>query len=159
MVSGKRQRAKGAAWAPLVWWGLALAYPAIMVIASARPEFGAEFAIRLLCRAIPAIATSNARLIVVVLRKTGHFLGYCLFSIILSKAFLLVHCRDITQRARIGRVIGAALVAAAVALVDETLQVASPFRTGAGADVAIDIAGIAVGTALSLTRRIAERET
>lgn len=144
---------------PLVWWSLALAYPAFVVIASARPEFGAEFAIRLLCRAIPTMAARDARLIVVVLRKTGHFLGYCLFSIILSNAFSWVNCGYITQRARIGRVIGAALVAGAVALIDETLQVASPFRTGAGADVAIDIAGIAVGTALSLFSRTEERET
>lgn len=123
-------------------------YLAVIVTAWARPEFSAEFAMRWLAHSLPAASPALIRRIVVGGRKVAHFAGYSLFTLVLCNALLsTAPAPESRRRARL-RIVLAALGAVALAALDESRQSLSPFRSGAGADVLLDAAGIALAAAL-----------
>jgi len=143
----------------LLWWALVAAYLLTIAIAWTRPEFGADYAIRLLARWFPTLEPAKIRLAVVAARKVAHFLGYGVFSVILCNAFLSMAPDRPSRRNVFGRAVLAALGALALAVIDESRQHASPFRTGATADVFLDVLGIATGLALRILTGNGRRET
>ena len=138
-------------WAAL-WWALALAYPAVLVVASVRPEFGADVTRALVERLLPTLGSRQVHVIVLSVRKAGHLLGYFLFAMILTNAFL---CFTRPPRSRMSRVIActaAGLVAVAVAGMDEYIQLGTAFRSGTRQDVLIDSMGVVASIGWRLRR-------
>lgn len=84
-------------------------------------------------------------MIVVVLRKAGHFLGYGLFAMILANAIYSIPTGRRDRRRAVASCVVAALIALGVAAMDEYVQSMVPHRTGARQDVALDLLGIIVG--------------
>lgn len=136
----------------VLWWGLAMLYLAVIATAWARPEFSADYAIRWLTRMLPWETPSLIRLIVVGGRKLAHFVGYYAFTAVLANALLLTAPAPTSRQAARARVVIAALGAVALAALDESRQSLSPFRTGAAADIILDVGGIAVATMLLMVR-------
>lgn len=128
-----------------LWWALALVYPALLVVASRRPEFGAEVTRMIVERVLPPLNDRQVHIVVVALRKLVHFLGYYLFATILTNAFLCLSHPPRSRRTRAITYLAVAMTAVGVACLDEYIQLGSAFRTGALQDVLLDSLGIAVG--------------
>lgn len=140
------------AWAAL-WWALALAYPAFLIVASKRPEFGAEVTRMLVERILPILGDRQVHIVVVALRKSGHFLGYSLFAMILANAFLCFARPPRSRRALAIVCLAAAMVAVGVAAMDEYIQLSAAFRSGTRQDVLVDSLGVLAGLGVRMRRR------
>lgn len=132
------------AWAPVLGW--------IAVIASLSGErfsdaqtaawlAGAPFVASL---GVPPTLIDTANLI---LRKSTHFVEYAILAALTCRALGM----GAMVRSRRGRVLGAVLLAVAVAAADEVHQTFTLTRTGRAHDVLLDAAG-ALGGALLAAR-------
>lgn len=138
-------------WATL-WWLLALAYPAFLLVAANRPEFGAEFTRMLVERLLPGLASRQVHVLVVTIRKFGHFLGYSLFATILANAFLCLSRPPRSRSTLIVAYLAAAAVAVGVAAMDEYVQISAPFRSGSRQDVLVDSLGVLAALVVRIRR-------
>jgi VanZ family protein len=140
---------RGSAW---IWWALALAYPAFLLIASVRPEFGAEATRAFIEKILPHLDPSQVHVVVVAFRKACHFLGYGFFAIVLANAIHTLRKGVRHRKWAVASCIIAALIALGVAVLDEQIQSVVPHRTGASRDVALDFLGIVVGMLVKVGR-------
>jgi len=138
-------------WAAL-WWLLALAYPVLLIVAASRPEFGAEFTQMLVKRLLPGLAGRQVHVLVVAIRKSGHFLGYSLFATILVNAFLSFSRPPRNRRTVVVAYLAAAIAAAGVAAIDEYIQVSAAFRSGSRQDVLLDSLGVLAALVVRIRR-------
>lgn len=134
----------------MLWWILAILYPIIIILGSLRPEFGAETTRQVIERLFPSLSASSVHRAVVVVRKSGHVIGYGLFSVILSNVLISIFARTGRRQSVVLSVALAAAVALGVAVLDETLQVKAVFRSGNSQDVGIDLIGIVLASILKL---------
>jgi len=125
-----------------LWWLLALAYPFLVVVAASRPEFGAQFTQMLIERLLPGLAGRQVHVLVVVVRKSGHFLGYSLFATILANAFLNLSRPPRSRKSIFIVCLAAAITAVGVAAMDEYIQLSVAFRSGSRQDVLVDSLGV-----------------
>lgn len=125
-----------------LWWLLAFAYPVLLVMAASRPEFGAQFTQMLIERLLPGLAGRQVHMLVVAVRKSGHFLGYSLFATILANAFLSLSRPPRSRRSMIIVCLAAAITAVGVAAMDEYIQLSVAFRSGSRQDVLLDSLGV-----------------
>lgn len=128
-----------------LWWALALAYVALLLLAAVRPEFGAEATRAMVKMILPHLDAHQVHKVVVVLRKAGHFLGYGLFAVVLANAIHSLRKDSTDRKWGLASCLIAAVVALGVATMDEYIQSIVPHRTGARQDVALDLLGIVVG--------------
>lgn len=135
-----------------LWWLLALAYPVLLIMAANRPEFGAEFTRMLVERLLPGLASRQAHMLVVAIRKSGHFLGYSLFATILANAFLSLSRPPRSRRTLAIACLGAAIAAMGVAAMDEYIQVSVAFRSGSRRDVLVDSLGVLAALVVRIKR-------
>jgi len=135
-----------------LWWAMALAYPAFLFLAAVRPEFGADATRAIVEMILPHLDSRQVHMVVVVLRKAGHFLGYGLFAMILANAIYSIPRGKRDRRRVVVSCLAAALIALGVAAMDEYVQSMVPHRTGARQDVALDLLGIVVGILIKAGR-------
>jgi VanZ family protein len=138
-------------WAAL-WWLLALAYPVLLIVAASRPEFGAEFTRMLIGRLMPGLASRHVHMLVVAIRKSGHFLGYSLFATILANAFLSLSRPPRSRKSLAIACVAAAIVAVGVAAMDEHIQLTAAFRSGSRQDVLVDSLGVLTALVFRIRR-------
>ena len=79
-----------------------------------------------------------------IVRKGAHMTEFCLLAMVWMVT--LVQCKAVSWPRKLGT---AAAVCMAVALVDETIQLRVPGRSGQISDVWVDLLGAAVGIALT----------
>ena len=125
-----------------LWWLLALAYPVLLLMAASRPEFGAQFTQMLIERLLPGLTGRQVHVLVVAVRKSGHFLGYSLFATILANAFLSLSRPPRSRRSVVIVCLAAAVTAVGVAAMDEYIQLSVAFRSGSRQDVLVDSLGV-----------------
>jgi len=135
-----------------LWWLLALAYPFLVVVAASRPEFGAQFTQMLIERLLPGLAGRQVHVLVVAVRKSGHFLGYSLFATILANAFLSLSRPPRSRRSVVIVCLAAAVTAVGVAAMDEYIQLSVAFRSGSRQDVLVDSLGVLTALAVWIRR-------
>jgi VanZ family protein len=97
-----------------------------------------------LCRWMRCGGHQNLMLENHILRKTGHFTGYGILSLLLYRAWRLTGAILSTNRARVLDVIFSLACTLAVSGADEYHQTFLPSRTGRYQDVLLDMAGGAV---------------
>ena len=141
--------------AGVIWWTLVLLYIAGIVIAAVRPEFSGAATTRLIQKLFPSFPLPLVESLAYLIRKAIHFLGYAVFAVFLFNAMLSTITRPLTRGKRAQAMIYAVVLALMGAVLDETLQMHFPARSGRLQDVAIDLMGIIAGvTARSrLSRR------
>ena len=136
-----------------LWWLLAVAYPVLLIVAASRPEFGAEFTRMLIGRLMPGLASRHVHMLVVAIRKSGHFLGYSLFATILANAFLSLSRPPRSRKTlAIACVAAAAIAAVGVAAMDEQIQLTAAFRSGSRQDVLVDSLGVLTAWVVRIRR-------
>jgi len=111
-------------------------------MAASRPEFGAQFTQMLIERLLPGLTGRQVHVLVVAVRKSGHFLGYSLFATILANAFLSLSRPPRNRRSIVIACLAAAIVAVGVAAMDEHIQLSVAFRSGSRQDVLLDSLGV-----------------
>lgn len=132
---------------PAFWWFLAVLYLGLVIVAAFEPEFGGEATRVLIRRIFPALGAEAVEITAFWLRQAVHFLAYAGLAAILYRA--LEADKRGAKAPVLRRAALAALIALAVAILDETLQARSPARQGRAGDVVLDLAGIVAGAGIS----------
>lgn len=111
----------------------------------AGPESSAEsgLVVALLRPLFEALGITDASLMSLVVRKCAHFSEYAVLGV-LARGYLGARRRETGAAA-----LPAGLLAALVPVVDETIQLGVPGRSGQPTDVLIDLAGLATGALLA----------
>jgi VanZ family protein len=153
-----RSQAQLRTWLPVLAFSMVFA-------AESTSYFGADRTSAPLQRVVEAIfgydVCVHRNLIHGLIRKTGHFMGYGMFSLICFRA-CWIELRGVASR--LSRQLGAhglaILATLLVASADEFHQSFLPNRSGQFSDVMLDCCGAAMmGLALFLTMQVVERRT
>lgn len=109
------------------------------------PQSSAEsgLVVGLLRPLFEAVGVTDADVMSLVVRKCAHFSEYAVLGVII-RGFLVSRCAESGRPA-----LPAGLLAALVPVIDESIQLFVPGRSGNPIDVCIDLAGVAAGVALS----------
>lgn len=128
----------------LLWWGLWLAWCGLIYLITADPVFTGESTSEAIQQVAPAPVASRPQVVDVlnvVMRKSGHFLGFAVLG-----ALSWMALREWPQPRRLA--LWAWGLAALYAASDEWHQSMVPGRTSAVRDVLLDSVGAAAGILL-----------